>query len=181
MHRVNTIIKVDDRENTQQHGQKKLTDLEKHLLNDFQHNLPFVSRPFSEIAKQLGSSEDVVIDTLNNLKEKGFISRVGAVFRANSIGASTLAAMAVPMGELENIAAMVSSYSEVNHNYQREHHFNLWFVVTASDEEALNNILYDIECRSGHPVMSLPMLEDYHIDLGFDLGMDFKHREESGV
>ena len=181
MHRVNSIVDVSDQANTRQHGQKKLTDFEKHLLNDFQHNLPFVSRPFSEIAKQLGSSEDVVIDTLNNLKKQGFISRVGAVFRANSIGASTLAAMAVPMGELENIAAMVSSYSEVNHNYQREHRFNLWFVVTASDEEKLNNILHDIECRSGHPVMSLPMLEDYHIDLGFDLSLDFEHRQESGV
>ncbi len=181
MHRVNTITEVNDQLNAHQHSQKKLTDLEKHLLNDFQHNLPFVSRPFNELAKQLGTSEDVVIDTLNKLKEQGFISRVGAVFRANSIGASTLAAMAVPVNEVESIAAIINSYSEVNHNYQREHHFNLWFVVTASGEEMLNSVLYDIEQRSGHPVMSLPMLEDYHIDLGFDLGMDFECGQETEV
>lgn len=181
MHRVNTITEVNGQLNIQQYSPKKLTDLEKHLLNDFQHNLPFVSRPFKQIAKQLGSSEAVVIDTLNKLKQQGFISRVGVVFRANSIGASTLAAAAVPASELENVAAMISSYSEVNHNYQREHHFNLWFVVTASDEETLNSVLYDIESRSGYPVMSLPMLEDYHIDLGFDLGVSFEHGQGDGV
>ena len=147
----------------------RLDELEKHLLNDFQYDFPLVSRPYQQIAEKLGTSEQVIIDTLKQLQEQGFVSRVGAVFRANSIGASTLAAMSVPESQLESVAAMISDYSEVNHNYQREHHFNLWFVVTASDEQVLNAILDDIEHRSGLPVMYLPMLEDYHIDLGFDL------------
>ena len=162
MHRTNTITELNPQ-------QQKLTDLEQHLLNDFQHGLPLVSRPYQKIAEQLGTTEEVVVDTLNKLKQQGFVSRVGAVFRANSIGASTLAAMAVPENELEEVAAMISDYNEVNHNYRREHHFNLWFVVTASDEQALNSVLDDMEHRSGHAVMYLPMLEDYHIDLGFDL------------
>jgi len=146
-----------------------LGELEKHLLNDFQYGFPLVSRPYQQMAEKLGTSEQVIIDTLKLLKEQGFVSRVGAVFRANSIGASTLAAMSVPEDQLESVAAMISRYSEVNHNYQREHHFNLWFVVTASDELVLNSILDDIEQRSEMPVMYLPMLEDYHIDLGFEL------------
>ncbi len=144
-------------------------DLDKHLLNDFQYGFPLESRPFKEIAERLGTTEEVVIDRFNILQEQGVVSRVGAVFRANSIGASTLAAMSVPEGQLEETADMVSSYSEVNHNYQREHHFNLWFVVTACDEQALNAVLDEIEERSGLPVMYLPMQEDFHIDLGFDL------------
>jgi len=165
MHRTNTITDIKQ----QKRPNIKLGELEQHLLNDFQHGLPLVSRPFQKIAEQLGTTEEVVVDTLNKLNEQGFVSRVGAVFRANSIGASTLAAMAVPENELEQVAAMVSDYNEVNHNYQREHHFNLWFVVTACDEQALNGVLDDMEHRSGHAVMYLPMLEDYHIDLGFDL------------
>jgi len=164
MHRTNTVTEANNTIRKQE-----LTELERHLLNDFQHGLPLISRPFEKIANQLGTSEEVVIDALNKLKEQGFVSRVGAVFRANSIGASTLAAISVPEKELEDVAAMINDYSEVNHNYQREHHFNLWFVVTASDENDLNRVLDDIEHRSGHPVMYLPMLEDYHIDLGFDL------------
>lgn len=161
MHRANTDIG--------QFNNYQLDSLEKRLLNDFQHDFPLVSRPFQVIAEKLNTSEDVIIDTLAQLQEKGFVSRVGAVFRANSVGASTLAAMAIPENQLEEVAAMVSDYSEVNHNYQREHYFNLWFVLTASDEQVLNSVLDDIEYRSGIPVMYLPMLEDYHIDLGFDL------------
>ncbi len=144
-------------------------ELDKHLLNDFQYGFPLEARPFKKIADRLGTTEDIVIDRLQELQDQGVVSRVGAVFRANSIGASTLAAMSVPEDRLEDIAAMVSSYSEVNHNYQREHHFNLWFVVTSCDEQALNLVLDEIEHRSGLPVMYLPMQEDFHIDLGFDL------------
>ena len=153
-------------------NKQPLSALEKHLLNDFQHDFPLDSRPYKKIADKLGTTEEVVIDTLKQLQERGYVSRVGAVFRANSIGASTLAAMAIPENELEDVAAMINEYSEVNHNYQREHHFNIWFVLTASDEHTLNAVIDDIEHRSGHDVMYLPMLEDYHIDLGFDLDFD---------
>ena len=103
------------------------------------------------------------------MQQQGTVSRVGAVFRPRSIGASTLAALAVPEDRLEEVAQMVSSYPEVNHNYQREHHYNLWFVVTAPDEVALQRVLKEIEERSGCKVLFLPLVEDYHIDLGFDM------------
>lgn len=153
-------------------NKQQLNSIEKHLLNDFQHGFPLVPRPFKKIAEDVGTTEDIVIETLNKLQNDGYVSRVGAVFRANSIGASTLAAMAIPEDELEDIAAMVNEYKEVNHNYQREHKYNLWFVLTASDEHTLNSVLDDIEYRSGHSVMYLPMLEDFHIDLGFELDFD---------
>lgn len=161
MHRISTDI--------EQFSTYQLGELEKHLLNDFQHGFPLVPRPFQKIAGDLGVTEAEVLETLETLQQQGFVSRVGAVFRANSIGASTLAALAVPEKQLEDVAEMICGYSEVNHNYQRDHHFNLWFVLTASDEQALNAVLDDIEQRSGLPVMYLPMQEDFHIDLGFDL------------
>ena len=77
--------------------------------------------------------------------------------------------MAVPEERLEEVAALVSGYDEVNHNYEREHHFNLWFVATAPDESRLQGVLNDIEARCGIEVLPLPLVADYHIDLGFDL------------
>ena len=148
---------------------QSLTDIEKHVLNDFQHGLPLVPRPYQALAEKLDTSESVIIETLKKLKDNGFVSRVGAVFRANSIGASTLAAMSVPEQEIESIAKKINEYSEVNHNYKREHYFNLWFVLTASNEHELNAVLDDIELQTGYPVMYLPMIEDFHIDLGFEL------------
>jgi hypothetical protein len=42
-------------------------------------------------------------------------------------------------------------------------------VVTASDEERLQKVLRDIEQKTGISVLHLPMIDDYHIDLGFPL------------
>ena len=56
--------------------------------------------------------------------------------------------------------ALVSACAEVNHNYEREHAFNLWFVAAAPDEARLATVLADIARRTGIAVMALPMLED---------------------
>ncbi len=146
-----------------------MTEFELHLLNDYQRDFPLVTAPFGVIAGRLGVSEAQVLETFAQLQARGAVSRVGAVFRPHSIGASSLAAIAVPSGELEEAARLVSSFTEVNHNYEREHHYNLWFVVAAADEARVLEVLAEIECGTGCPVLHLPMLEDYHIDLGFDL------------
>ena len=145
------------------------TPLQRALLNNFQQGFPLSARPYADLAEQLGVSEQEVIQTLKELQDNKTISRVGPVFRVGSVGASTLAAMAVPENRLEEVAALVNEYDAVNHNYEREHGFNLWFVATAADEDDLQDTLRDIEQRSGLEVMYLPMLEDYHIDLGFEL------------
>ena len=146
-----------------------LDTLDKRLLDDFQQDFPVCSRPFAAMAERVGSDEETVIARLANLEERGCLSRVGPVFRPGALGASTLAAMAVPADRLQAVADMVSAYVEVNHNYEREHEFNLWFVVTARDEQAVAGVLADIRRRSDLPVMDLPMLEEFHIDLGFPL------------
>ena len=148
---------------------RQYSKLEQLLLNDFQHGLPLSPTPYADLAEKLGVYETTVLESLRRLQTEGVISRVGAVFRSNRVGASTLAALAVPADKLESIAAIVSDFSEVNHNYERDHHFNLWFVVIATDEENLDTVLAEIELGCGYPLLNLPMQEDYFIDLGFDL------------
>ncbi len=148
---------------------RQFSSLEQRLLNEFQHGMPLTPNPYADIARQLGVYETTVLETLQRLQTEGVVSRVGAVFRPNRIGASTLAAIAVPAAELEEVAAIVSEFAEVNHNYEREHHFNLWFVVVADDEDRLESVLAEIEERCGYPVLDLPLLNEYFIDLGFDL------------
>ena len=147
----------------------QLTMTEQRLLDEFQHGFPLEPRPFARIAGELGISETAVLESLGRLQDTGAISRVGPVLQPNRVGVSTLAALAVPHHRLEETAALVSGYPEVNHNYQREHRYNLWFVVTAPERSRLDAVLEDIEARSGLPVLDLPMLEDYFIDLGFRL------------
>lgn len=148
---------------------RQFSKLEQRLLNDFQQGMPLTPNPYADIAKQLGVYETTVLETLQRLQTEGVVSRIGAVFRPNRVGASTLAAMAVPNDEIEAVAAIINEFDEVNHNYEREHEFNLWFVVVATDEDRLQQVLADIEVACGFPVLDLPLLDEFFIDLGFDL------------
>jgi DNA-binding Lrp family transcriptional regulator len=143
--------------------------LEFRLLNEFQRDFPLCPAPFAELAARLGVGEKTVLSGLEKLRREGKISRVGAVFAPKRIGASTLAAMAVPAEQLAAVAAAVNRFPEVNHNYEREHHYNLWFVVTAASEGRLQATLGAIEKAAGYPLLPLPLLEEFHIDLGFPL------------
>jgi siroheme decarboxylase len=146
-----------------------MDSLDRRLLNDFQRDFPLSVRPYAELGERLGIGEDEVMDRLARLSRGGEVSRVGAVFRPHAVGSSTLAAMAVPAGRLDEVAEMVSAFVEVNHNYQREHRLNLWFVVTASSAARVAEVLDEISRRAGLDVLDLPLLEHFHIDLGFDL------------
>jgi DNA-binding Lrp family transcriptional regulator len=139
------------------------------LANAWQRDFPLVPRPFAEIAAHAGSTEEEVIKQYTSLKRDGVIDRIGPVFRPNTVGASCLAAMEVSQARLEEVAALVSGHRGVNHNYERDHRYNLWFVVTGQLEAEVQWTLSCIEYAAGLPVLRLPLLEEYHIDLGFDL------------
>ncbi len=139
----------------------------KQLLETYQRGFPLAVAPYQEMAEHLNMEQEAVLETLKSLQQGGVVSRVGPVFNHRKVGFSTLAAMSVPEQDVESIAALINSYQGVNHNYEREHHFNLWFVVTASSIEEVTQIIADIEQRTGIEVMDLPMEAPYHIDLGF--------------
>ena len=146
-----------------------LDALDQRLLDGFQREFPLEPRPYACLARELGCPEDEVIERLAALQEGGVVSRVGAVIAPQRAGWSTLAAMKVPPAHLEEVAAVVSSYPEVNHNYEREHELNLWFVVAAPTRVRVGQVLSDIVYRTSLEVLDLPLTEAYRLDLGFAL------------
>lgn len=143
--------------------------LAKRLLNDYQRDFPLVSRPYAAIAEKIGASEEAVIAMLEALQLDGTVSRVGPVFSPNRVGVSTLAALSAPPERLEEVAEILSRHPGVNHNYEREHALNLWIVLTAPSPERLAEMIEELERDTGCPLLSLPLLEEFHIDLGFGL------------
>ena len=139
------------------------------LLDRYQRDFPLDEHPYARIGRDLGIDEVEVIERLIDLKAAGMISRIGAVVAPHSAGWSTLAAVAVPPARLDEVADLVSAYPEVNHNYEREHHFNLWFVVTGEDSDHVARVLAEIGEKSSLDVLDLPLEQAFHIDLGFPL------------
>lgn len=149
-----------------------LTREELSLVDNWQRGFPLVPRPFSAIGAREGIGEARVLDILRRLARLGVLSRVGATLRPNTAGASMLAAMQVPPERLEAVAEIVNREPAVNHNYEREHAINLWFVLAGADHAVLDAALTRIRSASGIDVLELPLERSYHIDLGFPLAAD---------
>jgi len=147
----------------------ELSALQQDIINNFQKEFPLCEQPYQAIAQLLDSSEQQVLEAIESLNQLGVLSRVGPVFDHKKAGASTLAAIAAPPEQIDKIAGIVNQFEQVNHNYAREHDYNLWFVVTASDPMALAETLQEIELLTGLPILVLPMEASYHIDLGFKI------------
>ncbi len=139
------------------------------LLNPWQHGFPLQREPFAPIAAAVHRSVPEVLAHFAQLQEEGALSRIGGVFGPGAGGAALLAAMAVPAARLQAVADVVSSHPGVNHNYLREHHHNLWFVMTGTSAAAVEQAMLGLEAATGLPALRLRMVRPYRIDLGFDL------------
>ena len=146
-----------------------LAALELALLNPWQRGFPLVRAPFQQIAGQAGMDVDAVLAGYAQLQASGALSRIGGVFAGHAGGAALLAAMAVPPERLTAVAAQVSAHPGVNHNYEREHRYNLWFVMTGQDASAVRAAMQALQDATGLPALQLRMERAYRIDLGFDL------------
>jgi siroheme decarboxylase len=148
------------------------------LLNAWQRDLPLVPRPFDALGAPHGLDGAEVIGLLRAGLACGEVGRVGAVFGVGAGGAAMLCALRVPAGRLDAVARCVDAEPGVNHNYAREHAWNLWFVVTAGDAQQRDLCVERIERRTGLAALRLPMRRAYRIELGFDL---FEGSRSSGA
>jgi DNA-binding Lrp family transcriptional regulator len=156
-----------------------LDDVDAALIDGYQSGFPVAERPFRVVGEALGIDEREALSRVRRLREAGVFRRFGAVLNPPVIGSSTLAALSVPEERFAEVAEIVNGYRQVNHNYRRDHEWNMWFVVTAASRETRDGILAEIEERTGLAVLNLPMLTDYYIDLEFPVVNEDRFARES--
>lgn len=139
------------------------------LLDRWQHGFPLAPRPFALAGRAIECDEAETIRIFRRLHDIGVLSRIGAIVRPNTAGASTLAAMQVPADALQEVADIVSREPLVNHNYERTHAFNLWFVVAGPDTASVAATLARVAAATSLDVLDLRLERAYHLDLGFPL------------
>ena len=142
------------------------------LLDALQGDLPLVSRPWEAIAGRLNIPESELLLRLERLHKAGIIRAVSPILESRPMGlqAGTLVAMHVPGDRLDEVAAVVSGRPEVSHNFQRDHHYSLWFTLSARDEEGIRHALNQILRETGIPptdVLDLPTVKKIKIDVRF--------------
>lgn len=143
--------------------------LDREIINEFRSGLELIDQPYAAAAHRLGVSEATLIARLRALLARGLLTRFGPLYDAEAMGGGiTLAAMHVPEQDFNHIAAMVDAYPEVAHNYKREHHLNMWFVVCAESPQGTARVLDEIEQFTGLRVYDMPKREEFHVGSGLE-------------
>ncbi len=143
-----------------------MDDLDRDIINHLQDGFPIVAEPYAEIARRLDIDEQELLRRLQALIDNGLLSRFGPLFNAERMGgALSLCAMAVDEERYDAVVEMVNSHAEVAHNYAREHHLNMWFVLATEREDQIREVITEIERQSGLTVYNLPKLREYYVGL----------------
>ena len=117
-----------------------LTELEKKVIASIQEDIAITERPYLEISRELGISEDTLLKTLENLCRRGVIRRFGATLRHQQTGytANAMVAWQVDEDRVEDVGEKLAAFRQVSHCYRRNPShswpYNLYTMVHASDE-----------------------------------------------
>jgi DNA-binding Lrp family transcriptional regulator len=143
-----------------------MDELERRIVNALQGGFPLCERPFEQAASGLRISEQELLSRLGRLLAQKTLTRFGPLYDAERLGgAFSLCAMRVPAADFERVAALVNAHPEVAHNYEREHRYNMWFVLATPSPLRMEEVMREIERETGHPVMNLPREEEFFVEL----------------
>lgn len=127
-----------------------MDDKDHEILQMLQGKFPLDSEPYKVIGDKLWLDEVSVISRIARMIESGAIRYLGPFFDSRKLGyKGCLAAADVPAADIERVAAVINSYNEITHNYQREGSPNVWFTVIAPSVERRDEILAQIKSRTG--------------------------------
>ena len=144
--------------------------VDRAIVNELQTGIAVGERPYAEAAARLGLSESELLARLQTLLDTRVLSRFGPMYHAERLGgALTLAAMKVPAEDFERVAAIVNGFPEVAHNYEREHAFNMWFVLATDDPARIGEVIAEIEQATNFKVYNLPKREEFYVGLKLEV------------
>ncbi|MFZ0100559.1 MAG: AsnC family transcriptional regulator [Gemmobacter sp.] len=141
-----------------------LDNTDRRVLNALQDSVPISHSPFAAVAGTLGLAEDELITRIARLREIGAITRFGPFIDAAAMGgAFCLCAIAVPESRFDEVMTLVNAHPEVAHNYERQHHLNMWFVLACEKPEGIARVVKRIEAETGLHVHLFPKLKEFFI------------------
>jgi len=108
------------------------------LLSIIQKRFPLSPRPFADIARELGTQEDTVIQILKEEKQNNIIRQISPIFDTKRLGySSSLVSFKVRRDDIDHAVEVINAHPGVSHNYEREHTFNIWFTLAVAPDSKL--------------------------------------------
>ena len=143
-----------------------LDEVNRNIINTLQYGFPISDNPYQEAAESLNITEKELITRIKDMRDSGLLTRFGPLFHAEKMGgALSLCAMKIPDEIFDEVAEQVNIFSQVAHNYQRDHTMNMWFVLATETLEEKYQTLKEIEQKTGYQVYDMPKEKEYFVGL----------------
>jgi DNA-binding Lrp family transcriptional regulator len=132
-----------------------MTEMERRIIRELQHDLPIVAKPFAIVAAQLNISESELIAQIQSMLARGMIRKIGAVLRHRRVGfkANALCVWQVPQEKISAIGNLFAALAVVTHCYERQAHadwpYNLYTMVHALSKEECEEHIDAMRSASG--------------------------------
>lgn len=140
------------------------------LLDRLQDGIDLVDAPFDAVAAAAGQPVAAVLDTVQRALDDGLLTRFGPMYSIERAGGHfTLAALAVPADRFDDVAAWVNGHDAIAHNYRRDHHWNMWFVVATESASRCDQLLNAFRAHLKLPLLDLPKEREFRVHLRFRL------------
>jgi DNA-binding Lrp family transcriptional regulator len=150
-----------------------LDDLDRRLLNLMQGRFPLAPRPYAEVAREAGVSEEEALARVGRLVHERIIREVTPIYDTRALGyQSMLVAAKVDPEHPHRPARIVNSHPGVSHNYLRNHDFNLWFTIATEPGSrlGLEGTLEVLQRLTGaESIRQLPTLKLFKIRMDLEM------------
>jgi DNA-binding Lrp family transcriptional regulator len=146
--------------------------IDRKLLNLVQGPFPMVAQPYLDLAQQLETTEQDVLDRLTELKRQNVLRQISAIFDTRRLGyKTTLVAMAFDPEQLHQAAQEINKHPGVSHNYAREgSYYNLWFTLAVPPEHDLEaTARYMGRTTQALETRIMPTIRFFKIGVNFDM------------
>jgi DNA-binding Lrp family transcriptional regulator len=146
-----------------------MDEMDRNIINSLQGDFPIEDHPYQIVAQRLGIEENELLDRLEILLENRTLTRFGPMYDIQKLGGSfSLCAIRVPTERFEEVTEIVNSFPEVAHNYERDHEFNMWYVLATESLAQIDTTNLAIEKQTGLKVYNMPKIQEFFVGLHFN-------------
>lgn len=135
---------------------REFTPTQKDILRIVQADLPDSLTPYADIAREVGTSEEAVLELLRSLKEEGVIRRFGASIKHQRTGwnVNAMVAWIVERERVEEVGTKASEHDHVSHCYYRPSSAEDWpcelyTMVHARSNEECTKVIEELRAMTG--------------------------------
>ena len=135
---------------------REFTPTQKDILRIVQSDLPDSLTPYADIAREVGTSEEAVLELLRSLKEEGVIRRFGASIKHQRTGwnVNAMVAWIVERERVEEVGTKASEHDHVSHCYYRpssaeDWPYELYTMVHARSNEECTKVIEELRAMTG--------------------------------